>query len=120
MNLYRVKCVGPFDHSLWVYVIASTETEASSKALDKMRDLEWRYRSYVENVTLMACESQHDSPALLIMTDAQTAIEAARVDGYNRGQVEERERIARFVSAYDDPLFSLDSLADAIRSMEEE
>lgn len=67
MNLYRVKCVGFFGDVMWVYVIAKTETEASSKALDKMRELNWRYRNYVEEVKLIACESQHRSPALLLM-----------------------------------------------------
>lgn len=71
INLYLVECCCKYSsgrvESLEVYVLASDEKDASDKALNKMRNLKWRFDDYIGCVKLIASIDEDKSLSLLIM-----------------------------------------------------
>ena len=66
MNLYKVEVHGMFE-SKWVYVIAPTPDEAQDKAIEKMRDLDWKYTSYAGTVELIALGDHKKGAELIVV-----------------------------------------------------
>lgn len=70
-NLYLVECCCKHGscriESLEVYVTASDEKDASDKALNKMRNLKWRFDDYIGCIKLIASTDEDKSSSLLII-----------------------------------------------------
>lgn len=71
MKLYQVTCCGRGYLSNYtnnnVYVVAENETEASTKALAKMRELKYdKCADYVSDVKLIACEKEVNKVILIL------------------------------------------------------
>ena len=69
-NLYLVECCCKHGsgrvESFEVYVIARDEKDASDKALNKMKNLNWRFDDYVGSVKLVASSDEDKGLSLLI------------------------------------------------------
>lgn len=66
MNLYKVEVHGMFN-SCWVYVAAHTPNDAQDKAMEKMKELEWKYDNYAGTVELIALGNYEKGANLLIL-----------------------------------------------------
>lgn len=69
MNLYLVTCCGGWNNEKTydVYVIASDAEKASQMALKKMRDLNYYYTSFVNEVRLIASTETYRANKILVM-----------------------------------------------------
>lgn len=63
MKLFKVTCNSQFNN-INVYALAEDETEASQKAIRKMRSLQYSYDRYVSNVEFIA-DTDGSRPGIL-------------------------------------------------------
>jgi len=72
MKLYKVTCAHRLNYSkdfFDVFVVGDNPNQVGMLALEKMRELKYKYDSYISNIELLADERQYDSPGMLIVAD---------------------------------------------------
>ncbi len=69
-NLYKVRCVSEVaggQQSLDVYMVAEGPSKAQDAALDKMRELDYRYTDFTDCIELIASEDQCRAGCILVV-----------------------------------------------------